>query len=188
MKTLLMAGVTTVGLVGLCFGAAVPNETPVEHVTAPGGKTTYYIMAFAGTDADGSPNRRIEVGLNGNTSFKVLLSPSVSAQPEHNLAGFSHLFLSPDAKTLYFEATAWATSNAVHALDVATAEERFVTNGHIACIVLSGEHQGDLIIGQHRYFVQGGSHDDLYMFEPTGKEVGLVTQGTNAAKVCSSIR
>jgi hypothetical protein len=61
------------------------------------------------------------------------------------------------------------------------------TAGQIACVVLQGEYQGDLVVEQHRYFVQGGSHDDLYLYEPTGKEIGLVSQGTDRSDVCPSL-
>jgi hypothetical protein len=151
----------------------------VEYVAAPGGRTTYYILA----DAQGNSNR-IEAGLNGNRSFQVLLTAKPSTEPEHNLTDFSHLRLSPDGKTLYFEASAWVTSNAVHSLNIATGKVSYVTSGEIACLVLQGEHQGDLIVEQHRYFVQGGSFDALYLYEPTGKEVGIVSLGNNASRVC----
>jgi hypothetical protein len=159
---------------------------PLEHVAAPGGRTVYYITSVKGENI-ASPTRQIEAGLNGNTSFVVLLKPRPSNEPKQNLDGFSHLFLSPDGKTLYFQSSAWATSDAVHSLDIATKRASYVTAGQIACVVLQGEYQGDLVVEQHRYFVQGGSHDDLYLYEPTGKEIGLVSQGTDRSDVCPSL-
>jgi hypothetical protein len=29
--------------------------------------------------------------------------------------------------------------------------------------VLGGEYQGDLVVEQHRHFIQGGSYDALYV-------------------------
>jgi hypothetical protein len=142
------------------------SRAPLEYVMAPGGKTVYYIMA----DASGNPNR-IEVGLNNNTSFRVLLTAKPSNKPEENLTDFSHLFLSPDGKTLYFEASAWTTSPAVHSINLASGKASYIVPGEIACVVLQGEHQGDLIVQQHRYFVQGGSYDALSCINRQGKRL-----------------
>src|SRR3990167_10891900 len=40
-----------------------------------------------------------------------------------------HLIFSPNGKTIYFETSAWATSGAVHAVDVDGKNSRFVTAG-----------------------------------------------------------
>jgi hypothetical protein len=126
----------------------------------------------------------IEAGINGNSSFKVLLSSLPSRDPKSNLTDLSRLFLSPDGRTLFFESSAWATSGAVHSLDIATGAPTFVAPGRLACVVLAGKYQGDLIVEQHRYFVQGGSYDSLYLFDSTGKEIGLVSQDRDEARVC----
>ena len=117
-------------------------RNPVGHVVAPGGRAVYYIMSLPGKDADGNPNRQIEVGRKGNSSFEVLLKPEPSNDPRENLTGFSHLFRLTDGRTLYFQAWAWATSNAVHSLDIQTKHVSYVTNGQIACVVLQGEYEG----------------------------------------------
>jgi hypothetical protein len=163
------------------------GQTPVEHVVAPGGKTVYYIVKMPGTDADGEPKFAIEEAKNENTSTRILLIPHPSEDPRQNLTGFSHLVLSPDSNTLYFETLAWATSHAIHAINLHTDKVSYITSGEIACVVLGGEYQGHLIVEQHRYFIQGGSHDDLYLYTPSGKEVGLAAQGTNAAKLCPTL-
>jgi hypothetical protein len=163
------------------------QNTEVERVVAPDGRTIYYIVSLPGNDFLGNPNRQIEMGMNGDTSLRVLLRPRPSRDPEQNLNGFSHLILSPDGRSLYFQAPAWTTSDAIHSLDIATKRSAYVTAGGIACIARQGEYQGDLVVEQHRYFVQGGSHDDLYLYEPSGKEIGLVAQGTEASTACSAL-
>ena len=180
--------VTVFALLALTMPArAASLNTPVEHVVAPGGNVVYYIMSLPGKDSMGNPNLALEAGLNGNSSFSVLLPSIPSNDPKQNLVGFSHLFLSPDSKTLYFQAPAWATSDAIHSLDIATKKVSYVTDGGIACVVLGGQYQGDLVVGQHRYFIQGGSYDSLYLYNPTGKQIGLVSQDTDASKVCPSL-
>jgi hypothetical protein len=163
------------------------QQTPLEHVVAPGGKVVYYIMQMPSTDAAGNPTLQIEETRNLNRSFRTLLASRPADDPKQNLTGFSHLNLSPDGKTLYFETDAWATSGAIHAINLSTGGVSYVTAGELACVVLSREYQGDLVVEQHRYFVQGGSHDDLWLYNSTGKQIGQVAQGTDASKVCPSL-
>ena len=117
------------------FAQAVqPSRITVEYVVAPGGRAIYYITLLPGKDADGVTNKQIEVGRDGNSSFEVLLKPEASNDPKENLTGFSHLYLSPRGKTLYIQASAWATSNAVHSPDIETKRVSYVTNGQVACV------------------------------------------------------
>jgi hypothetical protein len=169
--------------------AAAHAQTAVEHVTAPGGKVVYYIMSLPGRIEDPlggwatgvGPKQAIAAGRNR----RILLTSTPSISPEKNLTDFSHLFLSPDGNTLYFHTSAWATSAAIHSLDIATGKTAFVTSGGISCIVSGGEYQGDLVVEQHRYFIQGGSYDALYLFTPAGKQIGIVSQNADASQVCT---
>lgn len=170
----------------LAFALSI-SSGPVEHVAAPGGRVVYYIMSFPGNDSAGNPNREIEAGIDDNSSFDILLTPHPSSDPRRNLDDFSKLFLSPNGKTLYFQTTAWATSDAIHSLNITTKKTSYVTDGEIACVVLNGEYQGDLVVQQHRYFVQGGSYNDLYLYDPAGKEIGIVSQNVDTTKVCPSL-
>lgn len=178
----------------------VPNIDfqPVQHaapggfsinqvITGPGGNTNYYIKTLPGRNSADDPNMEIEATYNLNTSSTVLLFNRSSNDPKQNLSGFKHLILSPDNKTLYFQTEAWATSNAIHSLKISTKEVSFVAPGEIACVVLAGQFQGDLVVEQHRYFVQGGSYDNLWLYDPSGKELGLVAEDTDASKVCPTL-
>jgi hypothetical protein len=184
---LLLAGCLIAGAAPALAQAQTSSKTPLEHVTAPGGKVVYYIMSLPGKDSMGNPRSAIEAGINENSSFRILLASTPSDDPKANLTDFSHLFLSPDGKTLYFQTSAWATSAAIHSLDIGTKKTSFVTSGEIACVVLGGEFQGDLVVEQHRYFIQGGSYDALYLYNPAGKLIGPVSQGTDASRVCPSL-
>ena len=133
----------------------------VEQITAPGGNDSYYIVAGRGGDEQNPP------------------PTAIMARRD--------LYLSPDAKNLYFNSAAWATSGAIHSLNIATGAVKFISAGELACVVLSGEYQGDLIVMKHQYFVQGGSHDDLYLVGTDGKEKGLVAQGTDKRSVCPTL-
>lgn len=158
-----------------------------EVVSPPGGRTNYYIKSLPDRSASGGQKMVIEATYNLNTSSNILLASKPSDDPKQNLEGFSHLSLSPDGKTLFFQTDAWATSNAVHAITIATKQISFVTAGEIACVVLAGQYQGDLVIEQHRYFVQGGSYDNLWLYDSSGKEIGIVAEDTDSKKVCPTL-
>lgn len=87
------------------------------------------------------------------------------------------LQFSPDSKTLYFATSAWATSGAVHAVDVDGKNLRFVTDANEYHIIKHGKYKGDLIVYQHRYRFKKdtplGSYDWDWLFTPEGKQIKL---------------
>ena len=157
--------------------------SPVEHVVAPGGKLVYYILSDESKKGTEDYEGGAQISLKNFTTGEneVLLNSKPSADPKETLYGFTNLNLSQDAKTLYFETAAWATSSAIHSLDIATKKTAYITNGGLVCIVSGGEYQGNLIVQQHRYFVQGGAYDYLYLYDTKGKEIGLVA-GDNVTR------
>lgn len=163
-------------------GNATSNDRVEQHLTAPGGRVTYYILTTNKQDLYGEPVMTISSKEEGKE--KVLLKSRVDNDPKKNLTGFNNLYISPDSKTLFFNSVAWATSGAIHSLDIDTGAVKFVSAGELSCVVLGGEYQGNLIVQKHKYFVQGGSHDDLYLVTPAGKELGLASQGTDKSGVC----
>jgi hypothetical protein len=87
---------------------------------------------------------------------------------------------SPNGRWVYFLSPAWATSTAVHAVDVASGQERFVAPGNSLNVLYRGKYAGHLLVSQHRYFLGSGSYDWFWLIAPDGKEVGPVGE-TDAA-------
>lgn len=89
----------------------------------------------------------------------------------------SDLQFSPDSKTLYFETSAWATSGALHAIDITGKNLRFVTDCNEYRVVMHGRYKGDIVATQHRYHFKGntplGSYDWEWLFTPMGKQIKL---------------
>lgn len=165
-----------------CFSQGAELST-LEHISAPGGNIVYSILADASKKSteQGDGGSIIQAKNSQTKQEEVLLTAKPDDKPEQNLTDFAHLQLSNDAKTLYFEAAGWATSSAIHALDITSHKTTFVTDGSLVCVVKTGEYQDKLIVQQHKYFVQGGAYDYLYLYEPTGKQIGLVA-GENVTK------
>ena len=87
------------------------------------------------------------------------------------------LQFSPDGKTLYFATSAWATSGAVHAVNVDGKKLRFVIDGNEYRVVQHGKYKSDLIVNQHRARFKGdtplGTYDWDWLFTPEGKQIKL---------------
>jgi len=93
-------------------------------------------------------------------------------KPEKKIVDPSGLQFSPDNKTLYFIASAWVTSGALHAVNVDGSNQHYVIPASSVEVVPRGQYKGYLIVQQHRYFVGGGSYDWLWLYTPQGHEEG----------------
>ncbi|HEX9939308.1 MAG TPA: hypothetical protein VGB15_19350 [Longimicrobium sp.] len=119
------------------------------------------------------------VGIDGSQP-RMILRGRGSTDPERTLADFQKPMFSPDGRWVYFLSSAWATSAAVHTVDVASGQERFVAPGNSLDVLYRGKYAGHLLVSQHRYFLGGGSYDWFWLIAPDGKEVGPVGE-TEAA-------
>jgi dipeptidyl aminopeptidase/acylaminoacyl peptidase len=119
------------------------------------------------------------VGTDGSGA-RMLVRGRAAREPERALALMSSPQFSPDGKQVYFLSVAWVTSGAVHAVDVASGEERFVLPGLSVEVVPRGHYAGHLLVTQHRYFIVGGSFDWVWLFTADGGEVGPIGEGEAA--------
>jgi hypothetical protein len=114
----------------------------------------------------------------------MLVAPREAEEVEKTIATFTDLQFSTDGRLVYFVTPAWATSGAVHVVDTTNRKERFVVAGNGLKVIHSGEYKDCLLLGQHRYFLGGGSYDWLWLFRPDGKEIGPVGEdSTNFMEV-----
>ena len=91
------------------------------------------------------------------------------------LAGMSAPCFSLDDKAVYFNSAAWAVSNSVQKVIVASKEIRFITDGDSIMVVPSGKHAGCLLIC--RELIKNDKHGEsmgrgsyLWMYSPEGKD------------------
>ena len=66
--------------------------------------------------------------------------------PEKKITDPEQLYFSPNSKTLYFQTSAWATSGAIHAIDMDSKNSRFVTDGNEYHVIKEGRYKGDLVV------------------------------------------
>ena len=155
-----------------------------DAALSPDGRTVAFVRATPDHavetgSGDAQATELWTVGVDG-TDARMRLRGRQGDDPERILAAFQQPAFSPDGRTLYFLSAAWATSGAVHALDLATGAERYVCPGNSLEVVPRGPHAGHLIVTQHRYFLGGGSYDWAWLVTPDGADVGPIGEGEGA--------
>jgi hypothetical protein len=87
--------------------------------------------------------------------------------------GFGHPIFSLDGNFIYVTGAFSAVSPAVHQINIATREQRFVINGAAVAVIRTGPYRGYLIVGRHMYYAppQVGSYDAVFVVRPDTKEV-----------------
>lgn len=168
-----------------------------DPVLTPDGKSVLYTRKgrrAAGDDApscvsgEGADELR-RVRLDGSRD-ELVLQGHAGNEPQGQLCDFGGKQFSSDGRRFYFLSPAWATSAAVHVLDVATGKARYVLAGNDLIVIntCKGQHRDRLIVRQHRYLQFGGSFDWWWLFEPTGKEIGPVGEHESPEAVRTMLR
>lgn len=141
---------------------------------SPDGRT----LAFVREDEKPDPG-----GQGGLTSLWIadaatgaarrLLAGRPHDDPKRDLARFRDPAFSLDGGFIYVEAEAWATSGAIHQVEVATGRERFVVDGWLYGVIRNGRYRGHLLVGQHKYHgaPDYGSYNPVSVFRPDGKKI-----------------
>ena len=149
-----------------------------EAVLSPDHKTIAFIrdtpevIVFTG-DGD-CPAGEIWVVRVDGTGSRRLLRGRKATKMDQVLGGLRELQFSPDGKKIYFTSQAWATSGAVHVVEIESGAERFVCGGNLMQVIPRGRYAGHLILSQHRYFLGHGSYDWAWLFTPGGREVAPI--------------
>ncbi len=114
-----------------------------------------------------------QIGAGGQEPTR-LVAPRQAEDMRNVVANFADVQFSSDGRLMFFVTEAYATSGAVHVVDTTNGKEHFLVAGGGLEVVPSGEYRDCLLVGQHRYFLGGGSYDWVWLFRPDGKEVGPV--------------
>ncbi|MET0372645.1 MAG: hypothetical protein ABW128_00140 [Rhizorhabdus sp.] len=150
-----------------------------EPVLSPDGRTVAFVHVDRRATEDVSGTTSLWVADVERRTARRLLTPRPDTdEPKRNLASFQSPRFSLDGGFVYIDAASWATSNAVHQVNVQTGEERFVTDGSTLSVIRSGPYRGHLLVSQHRYRKAGGSYDPISVVRPDGTAV-LIVPGTD---------
>lgn len=106
---------------------------------------------------------------------RVIVQPQANEEPKQNLTELNNPAFSLTGDTIYFMAAAWATSNAIHAIDLTTNKQRYVTDGNSFEQITSGKYQGYLKVAKHKYYKSGGSYEQIWLVSTTGKPIKAIS-------------
>jgi hypothetical protein len=104
-------------------------------------------------------------------AHRVLRGQSGTFKTDNTLtvAGFYLPRFSAGSLRIYFMAQTWATSDAIHVLNLATGKTTFLDSGHSVEPVYSGQFQNYVIL-RTDVMPRGGGHvTDYWLFDRTGK-------------------
>jgi dipeptidyl aminopeptidase/acylaminoacyl peptidase len=90
-------------------------------------------------------------------------NPKKSIMDPHNLQ------FSNDSKTIYFLASGWVVSAALHVVNIDGTCLRYVEPANSYEVVRTGKYKDCLILFQHRYYNGGGSYDGYWLFTKEGR-------------------
>ena len=162
------------------------NHSGVSQIQAGGGftfviKDTGKPLSMGSGSGDDTNN---ELWLKNDTTGegRLLVSCKDAKEMENEICDIQNPKLSPVKTKVYFESSAWATSNSIHMVDLKTGKEKFVCDGNGFDLVEAGKYAGDIIVNKHKYNKgpDGGSYDHFFVVDETGKE--LLDLGENIDK------
>src|SRR2546423_2497536 len=90
------------------------------------------------------------VGTDGNNARKIV-EPKAAEKTENILAQLTAPQFSSDGRELFFETTAWATSDAIHVVDLTTKKEHFICDGSALEVIRDGEYKDHFLVTKHKY-------------------------------------
>lgn len=115
-----------------------------------------------------------QIGVDGKND-RVLIQGHPGATPQQQVCDFGQKQFTSDGQKLFFISRAWATSGALHVYDFHKLAEKYVAPANIVVVLnfCGGEHVDQLVLGQHRYFIGGGSYNWFWLFDKSGsKQLG----------------
>ena len=151
--------------------------TFIQPILSPDGKTAVFIKV----EKDGEPGSdeaRSSLWLADVLTGRLsqLLPSSPSDEVTANLAAMWHPHFSSDGKAVFVMAEAWVTSSAIHRVDIATADHRFIVDGELLDIETKGKYRGYLLVRKRRYLPgpDYGTDYPHYVISPDGKRSILI--------------
>ena len=145
-----------------------------EPRLSPNGRTVAFIRQ------DSYPTEEGELGATSlwiadltRQTVRSLLRSRPSKDVAQDLTSFGKPIFSLDGGFVYIAAQAWATSTAIHQVNVSTGKTRFVVAGSLRGVLRNGPFRGFLVVNQHRYHPAPdfGSYNPDFIVRPDGKEI-----------------
>ena len=167
-------------LTGLLAAAPLPGlpRGASEAALSPDKRFAAFVQAASGAKIstgqdDAAPNQVWLMDTKTHKAARLVVSRQ-SGDMKQVLGGLHSPVFSADGREVYFLSSAWATSDAVHAVDIKTHTVRYVTDGSTLRVLATGRYRGDLVVNKHKYRPnEGGAYDADWLVTPAGREIKL---------------
>lgn len=154
------------GVPGVDVGTAVDSQA----ASSPDGRQMVFVRMVPGTP----PRSELWWSRGEGAAPQRLVQERDDADPKHALMGFNNPVFAADGRSVYVMTQAWATSNAIHRIDLQTRRPSFVADGNSVQVVSAGRWAGYLLVMKHKYAAGGGALDHTWLLTPQGREVRKV--------------
>ncbi len=148
-----------------------------EPALGPDGHTVAFIHVdgpAASADQDPPTSLWVADGLTGKAH--KLIGHHDASDVKDAFVSYGGPVFSLDGGFVYVTAQAWATSGAVHQVNLATGQERFIIDGGVDRVIRTGPWRGYLLVTRHMYWPapKEGSYDPTYVVRPDAKQSFVV--------------
>lgn len=168
----------------LCDGEAITHDgVDDQPALSPDGHTIAFVRSLQVDAGDEGVMDTAALWIGDCTTGAVrqLLAPKPDNDvAERNLRQVNNPVFSLDGSHVFIMATAWMTSDALHAVDVTTGAEAYIIDGNTDSVIRTGPYSGDLLVERHLYYRGGGSYNPTFVITPAGKTV-LKVPGPDSA-------
>jgi len=149
----------------------------IQPELSPDGKSVVFIKEEVAGDP-GYDTARSSLWLADLASGKVrlLLASTPGTEVTTNLAAMWKPRFSLNGGFVYVLAEAWATSFAIHQINVSTGAHRYVTDGDLQFVIRQGRYAGYLMVQKHVYpkNIDRGAYNPVFVIRPDGGESFMV--------------
>lgn len=135
------------------------------------------VLVRSQTTADGESSALWLLDTAGSGEPRRLLESRPADEPKQNLTDFNTLAFSADGRQLYFLSSAWATSSALHRLDLQSGQTQYLSDANDLRVIGTGKHAGKLLVQKHKYRTGGGSQEVWYLIDASGRELRRLGEG-----------
>lgn len=155
----------------------VTNEKPKVQVIPAADDYVFIIKPTnkpsIGTGLGDVDNNELWLRNTVTKTERLIVSCKNAKKMENVIGGISEPHFSIDRKKVFFQSEAWATSAAIHVVDLKSGKEKFICPGNGISVIEAGKYKGDFITFMHKYYgpPNYGSFDHDFIVDENGKEI-----------------
>lgn len=169
-------------------GQGVSRPLTSDHhsgkpVLSPDGRTLAWIHVDrkAGDDPNEAGQTSVWIADALTGGGRKLAGSTHDADLRAEIVNPEAVAFSLDGGHLYVTSQLGATSPGIHQIKLGLGTHKFVTGGALNGVIRNGPYRGFLLVGEHRYYPQGGSYDATFLVRPDGQHM-LMIPGSDSDK------